>query len=146
MTTRKEALTALRDMIRSELHAYGQAWEKTAGPVPERGGSPHEAAEEIVGEAEQALLLKITDALNVLIGAAYLDMHNMLEADAPCRPAYPETWTHEEIVRYEAGQNDAALSWQHALKKRTPIDALAALEQVKQEALRTTGQNWGESE
>jgi len=42
---------AVNDFIRRELMAYGRAWEQTAGPVSDRGGSPMEVVEEIVGAA-----------------------------------------------------------------------------------------------
>lgn len=52
------------EMRQSLLWAYGRCWERQAGLVPERGGSPMEALEEEVGWYEAPILGYITNALD----------------------------------------------------------------------------------
>ena len=67
----------LAEKFRPLLWAYGKVWEKQAGPVAERGGSPMEAMEEEVGEVERPILEAIV-AIDI-------------EADALCAALDAET-------------------------------------------------------
>lgn len=76
-------------------------------------------ARERVLEAENAQLFEALDdvratarreALEEVI--AVLNRHDSV----PCKPAFPDAWSDEALEHYTAGQLDAAISWQTAIR------------------------------
>jgi hypothetical protein len=61
---------AVAGALRKDLLRYGRAWEATSGPVGERGGSPMEVGEEIVAEAEHALVSRMVALMDAALDAA----------------------------------------------------------------------------
>ncbi|TQE92581.1 MAG: hypothetical protein FKY71_19740 [Spiribacter salinus] len=123
---------AINDFIRSELMAYGRAWEQTAGPVSERGGSPMEAGEELVGAALAPLLDKIAEVLL------------SVQADAQAEKETAVAAAYEDAATYWQKRGDAGKGAPYMapsiMRQRTPDDARAALDardkRVREDALR----------
>jgi hypothetical protein len=61
---------AVRHALYEDLLRYGRAWEATSGPIEERGGSPMEVSEEIVAEAEHALVSRMVALMDAALDAA----------------------------------------------------------------------------
>ena len=75
-----------------------------------------------------------TDTQAAVAAALMQAAETIRENETPCIPCYPDGWTGEQIQHYNAGQMDAAASFQSAILALIPAEAMAALEAVKAEA------------